>query len=135
MTIAASLADKAGAWGSVLSAMGCAVCFPAIALLGANIGLGFLSEYEFVLVNWLLPFFATLSLLANGFSWYSHRRWKRALIGMVGPGMVLGALLVVPGASYTGGLLYAGLAVMVAVSVWDLIFPVNRLCRVEAQDG
>jgi len=24
---------------------------------------------------------------------------------------------------------------MVAVSVWDLIFPVNRLCRVDAQDG
>ena len=39
------VAGKAGALGSVISAMGCAVCFPALATLGGAIGLGFLAQY------------------------------------------------------------------------------------------
>lgn len=38
----ARIADKAGALGTLVSAMGCAMCFPALASLGAAIGLGFL---------------------------------------------------------------------------------------------
>lgn len=130
-----SIADKAGAWGSLLSAMGCAVCFPAIALLGANVGLGFLSEYESVLVTWFLPFFATLSLVANGLSWYSHRRLMRALLGMLGPAMVLGALFLIPEHAIAVAVLYVGLTAMVLIGVWDLLYPVRRLCDVEPQDG
>jgi len=54
MGIVTRVADKAGALGSVVSAMGCGVCFPAIASLGAAIGLGFLSEYEGLLLTKLL---------------------------------------------------------------------------------
>ncbi|CAB3774406.1 MerC family mercury resistance protein [Paraburkholderia humisilvae] len=46
MSFVTRLADKAGLLGSIVSAMGCASCFPAIASLGATIGLGFLSQYE-----------------------------------------------------------------------------------------
>jgi mercuric ion transport protein len=38
------IADKAGSLGAVISAMGCAMCFPAIAGIGAAVGLGFLSQ-------------------------------------------------------------------------------------------
>jgi hypothetical protein len=46
MGLITRIAGKTGALGSVVSAMGCAACFPAIASFGAAIGLGFLSQYE-----------------------------------------------------------------------------------------
>ncbi|EBG7574003.1 mercury transport protein MerC, partial [Escherichia coli] len=46
MGLMTRIADKTGALGSVVSAMGCAACFPALASFGAAIGLGFLSQYE-----------------------------------------------------------------------------------------
>jgi mercuric ion transport protein len=51
MGLITRIADKAGALGSVVSAMGCAACFPAIASLGAAIGLGFLQEYEGLFIS------------------------------------------------------------------------------------
>ncbi|RCE99107.1 MerC family mercury resistance protein, partial [Escherichia coli] len=47
----AQIADKAGAFGAVVSAAGCAACFPAIASLGAAVGLGFLQEYEGLFIS------------------------------------------------------------------------------------
>ena len=67
------IADKAGALGSVVSAMGCAACFPALASLGAAIGLSFLQEYEGLFISTLLPLFAVVALLANALGWLSHR--------------------------------------------------------------
>ena len=43
--------DKISSLGALLSAMGCAMCFPAIASLGAAVGLGFLSQWEGLFVN------------------------------------------------------------------------------------
>ncbi|PMU23868.1 mercury transporter MerC, partial [Pseudomonas sp. GP01-A8] len=45
-------ADKAGVIGAIVTAMGCAACFPALASLGAAIGLGFLSQYESVFIHY-----------------------------------------------------------------------------------
>ncbi|EEM5327477.1 hypothetical protein GKT77_24610 [Salmonella enterica] len=44
MGLMTRIADKTGALGSVVSAMGCAACFPALASFGAAIGLGFLID-------------------------------------------------------------------------------------------
>ena len=55
MGLITRIADKAGALGSVVSAMGCAACFPAIASLGAAIGLGFTGEEARKLVVELVP--------------------------------------------------------------------------------
>jgi mercuric ion transport protein len=81
MGLITRIADKAGALGSVVSAMGCAACFPAIASLGAAIGLGFLQEYEGLFISKLLPLFAVVALLANALGWLSHRQWYRSLLG------------------------------------------------------
>jgi len=59
------IGDKAGSIGALVSAMGCAMCFPAIASLGAAIGMGFLSQWEGVFINTLLPLFAVLALAMN----------------------------------------------------------------------
>ena len=128
MELLGRVADKAGALGGVVSAMGCAACFPAIASLGAALGLGFLSEYEGLFLTRFLPLFAAIALVANALGWLSHRQWHRTLLGMVGPTMVLAAMLVFFGQWWTARLLYAGLAVMVGVSIWDLVSPARRRC-------
>ena len=123
MNVVTRISDKAGSLGSIVSAMGCGACFPALASLGTALGLGFLSQFEKVFITVLLPLFAALALLANALGWFSHRQWHRSVLGMIGPTLVLVA-------NFNGAvtLLYVGLATMVAVSVWDFVSPANRRC-------
>ena len=123
MNVVTRISDKAGSLGSIVSAMGCGACFPALASLGAALGLGFLSQFEALFVTVLLPLFAGLALLANALGWFSHRQWHRTVLGMIGPVIVLIASFTV-----AEKLLYVGLAAMVAVSVWDFVSPANRRC-------
>lgn len=132
MTWMTRIADKAGTFGSIVSAFSCAACFPAIASIGAAIGLGFLQEYEGLFISRLMPLFAALALLANALGWLSHRQWHRSVLGMIGPFMVLGALGWLGGDGWPGSLLYGGLGLMLAVSVWDLLWPANRRCGPDA---
>ena len=122
------ITDKIGALGTVVSAMGCAVCFPALASFGAAIGLGFLSQYESLLISWLLPLFSTLALLANALGWLKHRQCYRSLAGMLGPAIVFVDTVWLLGNGWTANLMYVGLALMVGVSVWDFVSPANRRC-------
>lgn len=126
MALLNSIGNKAGGLGSIVSAMGCGACFPAIASFGGAIGLGFLSQYEGLFITVLLPLFAALALLANALGWLSHRQWQRSVLGMVGPVIVLVA-------SFTMAekLLYVGLAAMVAVSIWDFVSPASRRCGLD----
>ena len=97
MGLITRIADKAGALGSVVSAMGCAVCFPAIASLGA-------------------------------LGWLSHRQWHRSLLGMIGPAIVFAGTVWLLGNWWAAHLVYTGLALMVGVSIWDLVSPAHRRC-------
>lgn len=131
----ASLVDKAGAIGTVVSVMGCGACFPALASLGAAIGLGFLQPYEGLFISTLLPLFATLALTANALGWLRHRQWHRSVLGMAGPALVLAGrfLWITP-------LVYIGLALMVGVSIWDLVSPAHHRwgpegCELPAKRG
>lgn len=121
-------ADKAGALGSVVAAMGCAACFPALASFGAAIGLGFLSNYEGLILSKWLPLLAALAFLANALGWLRHRQWHRSLLGMVGPAIVFVDTVWFLGNWWTANVLYVGLALMVGVAVWDLVSPANRRC-------
>jgi mercuric ion transport protein len=120
-------ADKAGVIGSIITAMGCAACFPALASLGAAIGFGFLSQYEGVFIHYLLPLFASIALIANVIGGLRHRQWPRMALGVVGPVLVLAAALFMANFGWpTAWLLYPGLTLMVAVSIWDLLSPPAR---------
>jgi mercuric ion transport protein len=132
MSLVTRIADKAGALGTIVSAMSCPACFPAVASLGAALGLGFLSEYEGLFITRLLPLFAAIALASNGLGWFSHRQWRRSALGMVGPAMVIAATYFFFGNWWTSDLLYAGLAFMVGVSIWDLFSPGNRRCSAES---
>ncbi len=128
MGLLARIFDKTGALGSVVSAMGCAACFPALASFGAAIGLGFLSQYEGLFISRLLPLFAILAFIANALGWLSHRQWRRSLLGMSGPAIVFAATVWFLGHWWTAPLMYVGLALMVGVSIWDFVAPANRRC-------
>ena len=128
--------DKAGVIGAIVGSFSCAMCFPAAASLGAVIGLDFLSQWEGMFVHWLIPIFASVALLANLAGWFSHRQWRRAMIGAIGPIMALvGVFGLTHGAMPMGiarGIFYAGLVVMVVTSIWDMINPANRHCATDS---
>lgn len=120
--------DKIGSLGAVVSAMGCAMCFPAIASLGAAVGLGFLSQWEGLLVNTLLPLFAWIALVLNGLGWFSHRQWHRSVLGMTGPVLLLLSLYPLFRYGWSSYITYSALGLMVGVSLWDIFSPANKRC-------
>lgn len=124
-----SLFDKTGAIGAFTAAMGCASCFPALGSLAATLGLGFLAQYEGIFINTLLPLFAALALAANVFSFFSHNVWYRTLLGITGPAMVLLTMYPLWFYDWSTYLLYAGITLMLVVSVWDIVSPPARACR------
>ncbi|HEX7326281.1 MAG TPA: organomercurial transporter MerC [Rhodanobacteraceae bacterium] len=129
--------DKAGVIAAIVGSFSCAACFPAAASIGAAIGLGFLSQWESLFVNILIPIFAIAVLLANLAGWFTHREWYRTALGSVGPVMALigafglmGVFRMTHGflpATVARGVFYAGLIVMVLVAIWDLARPA-RCC-------
>lgn len=108
--------------------MGCAMCFPALASIGAAVGLGFLSQWEGLFINMLLPAFAWLALVINALGWFSHRQWHRSVLGMLGPAILLLSLYPWFQYGWSSYATYSGIALMLAVSVWDLVSPANRRC-------
>jgi mercuric ion transport protein len=122
----ARLGDKTGAIGVLVSAMGCSMCFPALASLGAAIGLGFLEQWEGMFLDTLLPLFAGIALVANGLGWFAHRQTGRALLGLIGPAMVLATMYPLWDYAWSTYLLYAGIALMLAVALWDIFAPPGK---------
>lgn len=122
--------DKTSSFGALVSAMSCAGCFPALGSLGAAIGLGFLGQYEGFLFHKLLPGLAALALLVNAWAWYRHRQLTRGLLSVLGPVAVLVALLLVWRYDWSIYLFYAGIALMLVMSVLDLFRPAKvSTCR------
>jgi len=126
--IISRLIEKAGSVGALVSAMGCAACFPALASLGASIGLGFLSAYEGVFINKLLPLFALIVLVSNLVAWVSHRNYIRLIWGLLGSLMVLATLYLFWTYNWSTYMFYTGLVLMLAVSIWDIISPPTKTC-------
>ena len=127
------IADKMGSIGAVVSAMVCSMCFPAIASLGAAVGMGFLSQWEWVFIETVLPLFATLALLANALGWFSHHQWYRSLLGMLGPTLVLLSLYPLFQYGWSTYVTYSGLVIMVTISIWDLLYPAHKRCDISEE--
>lgn len=123
------LSEKLGTLGTVLSAMGCASCFPVLGALGSALGMGFLAQFEGLFINTLLPAFAAIALAAALASWWSHRQHLRGALTSAGPIMVLATLYLFWSDSWSSYLFYAALSLMSAVAVWNLVSPPRRTCR------
>ena len=128
MQIISRLVDKVGSVGALVAAMGCAACFPALASLGASIGLGFLSAYEGVFINKLLPLFTLIVLVSNLVAWVSHGDYIRLIWGLLGPLMVLATLYMFWTDNWSTYMFYTGLVLMLAVSIWNFISPPTKSC-------
>ena len=131
--------DKTGVLGTIVSGASCAVCFPALASIGAAVGLGFLSRWEGLFVHVLIPIFLLIALLANALGWFAHRQWHRAALGSAGPLIALFADLgmtrhFLP-VEFARVLFYAGIALMAIISIWDMLNPAHKRCAIPATDG
>ena len=131
-----SIFDKVGSLGgsvgAVVSAMGCAMCFPAVASLGGALGMGFLSQWEWMFINTLLPVFGWIVLVLSALGWFGHRQWLRSLLGMVGPVFLLLSLYPWFQYGWSTYVTYSSLVLMVVVSIGDLVYPANRRCDDES---
>jgi len=115
------VAGSTGTMGSIIAAMSCTACFPALASLASALGLGFLSQFEHISIHYILPLFALIGLASNVLGGRG-RGWVRMVLGIIGPLLVLAAALLM--ATYgmaTEWLLYPGLLLMIVVAIWDLM--------------
>lgn len=126
------IGDKVGSLGAILSAMGCAMCFPAIASLGGALGLAFLGQWEWDLIELYLPAFASIALVINALGYISHKQIIRCFLGMTGPILLL--LSLYPWFQYacSAYVTYSALGLMVTVSIADFIYPANHCCDEES---
>lgn len=123
------IADKTGSIGVITAALSCASCFPALAALGASIGLGFLTQYEGFFLNTLIPLAAWIVLATNLIFWWSHRIWWRTLIAIAAPIMVLATFYLFWTDNWSTDMFYVGVGLMFVVSVWDVFSPPKKVCN------
>ncbi|MBE9398273.1 organomercurial transporter MerC [Pontibacterium sp. N1Y112] len=123
------LTEKLGALGAIVSAMGCASCFPVLGALGSALGMGFLAQFEGTFINTLLPLFATIALVSALASWWSYKHHLRGVLTIAGPIMVLATLYLFWTDAWSTYMFYAALALMFGVAVWDLTSPLHRVCQ------
>ena len=114
--------------GTVVSAASCPACFPALAGIGAALGLTVFGEYEGLFIDRVLPLLAVAALLAQVAGWWAHRQWQRSLLGAVGPVLVLVAIEFYLGTALGNWMFYTGVAAMAAVSIRELLSPAARAC-------
>ncbi|MGX5173282.1 organomercurial transporter MerC [Aliikangiella sp. IMCC44653] len=122
--------DKIGSGGVWLAALSCTACFPALGSLASALGLGFLSHFESIAVNTLLPVFASLALLVNLYNGYQHKHLARGLLGVMGPIAVLLTLYPLWQYAWSTYLFYFGITSMILLSVLDIVKPVKEpICK------
>jgi len=124
------LGDKTGSLGALVAALGCSACFPAIASLGAAVGLGFLDQWEWMFINTLMPIAAWLVLVVNALAWFNHRQWLRTVLGMIGPVVLLLSLYPWFQYGWSPYATYSALAMMIVVSLWDMFSPAHKHCEI-----
>jgi mercuric ion transport protein len=122
--------EKVGSGGVWLAALSCTACFPALGSLASALGLGFLSRFEGVAVNTLLPTFATLALIVNLYNWYKIHNQIRGYLSITGPIVVLLTLYPLWQYDWSTYLFYIGICLMVLMSVLDIVKPVKeQICE------
>lgn len=123
--------DKVGSGGVWLAALSCTACFPALGSLASTLGLGFLSHFEVIAVNAMLPLFATLALVVNLSNGYQHKNMTRGILSVIGPVTVLLTLYPLWHYNWSTYLFYIGIIWMVIMSALDALKPVKEpICKV-----
>jgi len=99
--------DKFGPIGAVCSliaAASCPACFPVLGVIGATLGLGFLSPYEGIIM-YVFQGFVLLSLIGNIIAYLEHKKIYALVIGVVSPLLIFYAFYI----NFSYVIIYAGL--------------------------
>lgn len=108
-----SLAVLPGIGAALLPALACPACWPAYAGLLSSLGLSFVNYTAYLLPVTVV--FLVIALGALGYQGYKRRAWGPALLGLTGA-----VILVVGRFVYESQpALYAGVALLIAASVWN----------------
>ena len=122
-------ANRSAPLGAFVAILSCTSCFPALASFASALGLGFLSQYPGIFFFFLLPLFATFSLLVSIFGYLHHYQIKRAIFGSIGPLIVISYPQVFQTSfPWSSAYMYTGIGIMFIYSIWDLFSPVNKRC-------
>ncbi len=115
--------NNTGSISLIAASLSCASCFPALAALGASMGLGFLTQYEGFFLNTLIPLAAWIVLASNLISWWLHWIWWRTLIATAGPVMVIASFHLFWTDNWSTDMFYFAIGLRLVVSILDVIFP------------
>ena len=121
-----SLFDKTSTLGLIVASFSCASCFPALATLGATVGLSFLTQYEGFFLNTMIPVTAWTVVVTNLIYWWSHRVTWRTAIAISGPLMVLATFHLFWSDSWSTNMFYFALGLMLLVSIWNIVSPPKK---------
>jgi mercuric ion transport protein len=67
-------------------------------------------------------------LVINALGWFRHKQWQRSLLGMTAPTLLLLSLYPWFQYGWSSYVTYSSLALMVIVSIFDMVYPANRRC-------
>ena len=117
--------DKFGAFGTIVAAAACPICFPKLALIGALVGLGALAEYEYY-------FYITFQVLAlvtfTGvlLTYRIQRNLKILILAFASVTLFFVSLYLIANEYLS----YLALAGLVASVIWQLVEAKNvRICH------
>ena|GEM_PF-6580336 len=91
-------------------------------------GLGWMEQYEGVIINRLLPVFVLIALIANLYLFNRHRILWRGALSLMGPVLVLAKFYLFWSAEWSNAVFYVGLAFMIGSSIFDIVKPPLRRC-------
>ena len=105
--------DKFGTSGAIVAAIGCPICFPKLALLGAFLGLGGLAAYEnyFIL---LVQILIIVTLIGHILAYRNHRN-RSLLISALALSLAFFVTLYLIGNEWLLYLIFAG---YIFLSLW-----------------
>lgn len=123
------LGEKFSAVSIIMATLACASCFPALAGIGAALGMGIFSQWEGTILQIMIPGLAILILILQMLGWFDHKNFYRTLLGVVGPiGILLSFILfsIDQRAIY---LFYVSLFFISVVSIFDLFIFIKNKSR------
>ncbi len=114
--MATNILDKVGSIGALIAGAAIPCCFPFLSLLGGILGLSFLAPYE-TYVLYAMQVLVVIALIGTVIAYRGHKKVLPLILGILSTAAVLYAL----NTDMNVKILYAGLAGLLIVAVWNSI--------------
>lgn len=115
--------DKVGSLGAIFAAAAVPCCFPALAVAGSVLGLGFLMPYGSTML-YVFQGFILLALVGTLLAYRQHRRWLPLVLGIICAALALYAVRT----DFNPLLVYGGMAGLLLTAIVNSI-EIRRCAR------